>query len=108
MFLWTLDQDSAQCAVTKPCPTLLPPMDGSPQAPLSMEFSKQEYWSGFPFPAPGDLDPGIESFVTLALAGGFFNQHPTWEALFQDGWKHIQTGQEIAEVVQVLLREIIP
>ena len=31
------------------------------QAPLSMEFSSQEYWSGFPFPSPGLLpDPGIE------------------------------------------------
>ena len=31
------------------------------QAPLSMEFSRQEYWSGVPFPSPGDLpDPGIE------------------------------------------------
>ena len=32
------------------------------QGPLSMEFSRQEYWSGLPFPSPGDLpDPGIES-----------------------------------------------
>ena len=32
------------------------------QAPLSMVFSRQEYWSGLPFPSPGDLpDPGIES-----------------------------------------------
>ena len=31
------------------------------QAPESMEFSRQEYWSGLPFPSPGDLpDPGIE------------------------------------------------
>ena len=31
------------------------------QAPLSMEFSRQDYWSGLPFPSPGDLpDPGIE------------------------------------------------
>ena len=31
------------------------------QAPLSMEFSRQEYWSGLPFPSPGDLsNPGIE------------------------------------------------
>ena len=31
------------------------------QAPVSMEFSRQEYWSGLPFPSPGDLpDPGIE------------------------------------------------
>ena len=42
-------------------PTLCNPMDYSPQAPLSMEFSRQEYWSGFPFPSPGDLpNPGIE------------------------------------------------
>ena len=32
------------------------------QAPLSVEFSRQEYWSGLPFPSPGDLpDPGIEA-----------------------------------------------
>ena len=40
------------------------------QAPLSMGFSRQEYWSGLPFPSPGDLpDPGIES-VSPTLAGG--------------------------------------
>ena len=32
-----------------------------PQAPLSMELSRQEYWSGLPFPSPGDLpDPGVD------------------------------------------------
>ena len=37
------------------------PMDCSPPGPLSMEFPRQEYWSGLLFPAPGDpLDPGIE------------------------------------------------
>ena len=37
------------------------PMDCSPQPPLSMEFSRQEYWSRLPFSSPGDLpDPGIE------------------------------------------------
>ena len=49
--------------VTQWCPTLCDPMDSSGvahQAPLSMWFSKQEYWSGLPFPSPGDLlDPGI-------------------------------------------------
>ena len=41
------------------------------QAPLSMGFSRQEYWSGVPCPPPGDLpDPGIEP-VSPALAGGF-------------------------------------
>ena len=45
------------------------------QAPLSMGFPRQEYWSGLPFPSPGDLlNPGIEpmSPESPALAGGFF------------------------------------
>ena len=49
-------------------------MDCSPQAPLSMEFSRQEYWSGVPFPAPGDFhNLGIKpmSPVSSALASGF-------------------------------------
>ena len=53
------------------------------QAPLSMGFSRQEYWSGFPCPPPGDLpDPGIElvSPVSPALAGRFFTTSATWEA----------------------------
>ena len=46
------------------------------QAPLSMEFPKQEYWSGLPFPVPGDLpDAGIKP-VSLALASGFFTTEP--------------------------------
>ena len=41
------------------------------QAPLSMEFSKQEYWNGLPFPSPGDLpDPGIEPGSLMSLALG--------------------------------------
>ena len=46
------------------------------QAPLSMGFSRQEYWSGLPFPSPGDLpDPGIKP-TSPALAGGFFIVEP--------------------------------
>ena len=54
------------------------------QAPLSMGFSRQAYWSGLPFPSPGDLpDPGMEpaSLVSPALVGGFFTTSATWEAL---------------------------
>ena len=41
------------------------------QAPLSMGFSRQEYWSGFPFPTPGDLpDPGVEPMSLISLALG--------------------------------------
>ena len=55
------------------------------QAPLSMEFSRQEYWSGLLCPSPGDLpDPGIKSasLISHALAGGvFFTTSGMWEAL---------------------------
>ena len=48
--------------VAQLCPTLCNPMNCiACQAPLSMEFSRQEYWSGLPFPSPRDLpNPGIE------------------------------------------------
>ena len=47
--------------VTKSCPTLATPGTVACQAPLSMGFSRQEYWSGLPFPSLGDLsDWGIE------------------------------------------------
>ena len=49
------------------------------QAPLSMEFSRQEYWSGVPFPPPGDLpNTGIEPESPIApeLAGRFLMPEP--------------------------------
>ena len=52
------------------------PIDLACQAPLSMEFTRQEYWSGLPFPSPEDLpDPGIEprSPALQADAGRHFN-----------------------------------
>ena len=58
--------------VAQSCSTLCDPMNCSPQAPLSMKFSRQEYWSGLPFPYPGDLpDPGIEP-ESPALQADFF------------------------------------
>ena len=46
------------------------------QAPLRMGFSKQEYWSGLPFPSPGDLpDPEID-LTSPVLAGWFFTPEP--------------------------------
>ena len=53
------------------------------QAPLSMEFSRQEYWSGLPFPPPRDLpDPGIKLCLLRSptLASGFFTASVTREA----------------------------
>ena len=41
------------------------------QALLSMGFSRQEHWSGFPFPPPGDLlDPGIKHISCISCIGG--------------------------------------
>ena len=58
--------------VAKSCLTLVTPWTIACQAPLSMGFPRQEYWSGLPFLSPVDLpDPGIKS-VSPALAGGFF------------------------------------
>ena len=52
------------------------PWTVAPQAPLSMVFPRQEYWSGLPFPPPEDLpDPGIEP-MSPALADRFFTTEP--------------------------------
>ena len=63
----------------------------APQPPLSMEFSRQEYWSGSPCPPPGDFPyPGTEpmSLMFPALAGRFFTTSTNWEAPF-NGQLHI-------------------
>ena len=55
------------------------------QAPLSLGYSRQEYWSGLPCPSPGDLpNTGVElaSLLSPTLTGGFFTTSATWEALF--------------------------
>ena len=67
------------CSVTQLCSTLVTPWTVYCHAPLSMESSRQEYWSGLPFPTLGDLsDSGIEpaSLMSPALAGRFFTTEP--------------------------------
>ena len=64
------------CLVAQSCPNLCDSMDCSPPGSSVQGFSRQEYWSGLPFPLPGDLpDPGIEPW-SPALAGGFFTTEP--------------------------------
>ena len=66
--------------VVKLCPTLETPWAGAHQAPLSMGFSRQKYWSGLSFPSPGDLhELGIEP-GSPALAGRFFTTEPPGKA----------------------------
>ena len=60
-----------------------PPWTVAHEAPLTMGFPRQIYWSGLPFPSPGDLpDPGIEpmSLMFPAFSGRFFTTSATWEA----------------------------
>ena len=65
------------------------------QSPLSMGFSRQEYWSGLPCPPPGDLpNPEIKptTLMSPALAGGFFTTSTTWEAHSMGEGKIIPTS----------------
>ena len=56
------------------------------QAPLSMGFPRQEYWSGLPFPSPGDLpDPGIEP-RSPALQADVLTSEPPWKPDESEGW----------------------
>ena len=70
--------------VTKSFPTLLTLWTVAHQDPLSLGFSRQEYWSGLPCPPQGDLpDPGMEpeSLKSPALAGEFFTTSTTWQCI---------------------------
>ena len=65
------------------CPALCDPWTVARQAPLSMGFSRQEYWSELPCPPPGDLSIlEIEpmSLISSALAGRFYTTSAIWEA----------------------------
>ena len=78
LFQWTMHAKLLQL-----CPTLCNTVDYiAHQAPLSLGFSRKEYWTRLPFPTPGDLpNPGIEltSLTSPALAGRFFTTSTTWE-----------------------------
>ena len=80
----------AKCAAqhmhahTLSCIQLCDPMNRSPPGPSAHGILQARYWSGLPFPPPGDLPhPGIRlvSLASPALAGGFFSSGATWEAL---------------------------
>ena len=75
---------NTEVLVTQSCPTLCDPGGCSRQAPLSVGFSRQEYWSRLPFPPPGDSSrPGDQSHVSyiyLHRQAGSFTTSTTWEA----------------------------
>ena len=53
------------------------PWSVAPEAPLSMGFPRQEYWSGLSFPSPGDLPNPETEPTSPVLAGGFFTTEPS-------------------------------
>ena len=70
------------------------------QAPLSMEFSRQDYWSRVPFPSLGCLpDSGVEpsSLVSPGLAGGLLTTGTTWEGTNKHRGRKYPTGPEETE-----------
>ena len=73
---WILHQaPPASCCLVM-SNSFVTPWTAASQAPLSMRFSKQDYWSGLPFSSPGDLlDPRLEP-TAPALAGKFFTTEP--------------------------------
>ena len=63
--------------VAQSCLTLVTLWTGAHEAPLSIGFSRQEYWSRLPFPSPGDLpDPGIEPRSPLLQADSLLTELP--------------------------------
>ena len=79
------------------------------QAPLSMGFSRQEYWRGLPCPPPGDLpDPRIKplSQAFPALAGRFSTTSATWEAPFCHEKLHIHSFQGLEYLWRVIILPI--
>ena len=85
-------QESILCV----CPTVCDPMACSPQAPLSMEFSRQEYQSGLPFPSPGGLpNPGTEPMSPAFQADSLPSEppgKPTVQTRRPLGWLNLKFG----------------
>ena len=70
------DKFTATAASLQSCPTLCDPIDGSPQAPPSLGFSRQEHWSGLPFPSPMRESEVTQSYPTLATPWTAAHQAP--------------------------------
>ena len=107
----TLSYAVCVCYVTAVVPDSSQPHGLACRAPLSMEFSRQEYWRGLPCPSLGDLpNPGVKpvSLMFPALAGRFFTTSATWEAqitgypkvwkvgnLYSSAWSHLLSHKVI-------------
>ena len=92
--------------VTQLCLTRIPGTVAH-EPPLSMEFSRQEYWCGLPCPLPGDLPYLWIEPASPALVGRFFTYCATWEALIVYGYnaqiyqKKIWTTNHVYQVYRI-------
>ena len=69
------------------------------EAPLSMEFSRQEYWSGLPFPSPGDLsDPGIKPGSPALQADALPSEPPI---LGQKMYYSLVKGKNVSSLLSI-------
>ena len=79
---WTIplyQESESESEVTQSCPTLWDPWTVVHQTPLSMGFSRQEYWSGLPFPSPGDLpEPDNQNGVITHLEPDILECQVKW------------------------------
>ena len=96
----------SMCLVAQSCPTLCNPVDCNLPGSPSMGFSRQEYWSGSPFPSPGDLSnpgikPGSPAFQADALTSeppG--NQYINWQSIFINYFVHSLLSKVLFEVFE--------
>ena len=91
------------------CPTLASSWTLTSQALLSMGFARQEYWSGLPFPSPGDLsDPRIEPGSSALQVGSLLTEPPgnniaegtllsvSWQLGWEGAWGRMDTCMRMA------------
>ena len=74
------------------------PWTGAHQAPLSMKFSRQEYWSGLPFPSPGDLlNPGIKLMSPTLQADSLLSEPPEEPKEMPMTFEYLQTFLQVED-----------
>ena len=98
--------DLCVCLVAQFCLTLCDLVDCSLSGSSVHEFSRQKYWSGLPFPPPGDLlDPGTEpeSPTSPTLAGRFSTTSTTWEDHITD--KNVGKKKQNCNILQCVLEK---
>ena len=89
------EQLNTKCSVAH-VQILVTPWTVAYQAPPSMEFSRQEYWSGLPFPSPGDLpNPGIEPRSPALQAEALPSEPPGKPQWSFRTWYNVRFGNEV-------------